>query len=73
VSPIIWKPELVGPKARFLPLNPFFSMMEIVRAPLLAATPGAVAWLAAIAYSAALCAIAWAMFARVRGRLAFWV
>jgi lipopolysaccharide transport system permease protein len=73
VSPIIWKPELVGPKARFLPLNPFFSLMETVRAPLLGYAPGADVWLATACYSIALCAVSWAVFLRVRGRLAFWV
>ena len=33
VSPIIWKPELIEHGRRFLPLNPFFALLEIVRAP----------------------------------------
>lgn len=73
VTPIIWKPELVGTKARFLPLNPFFSLMEVVRAPLLGEVPGHTVWATAILYSLGLCALAWALFSRVRGRLAFWV
>jgi lipopolysaccharide transport system permease protein len=73
VTPIIWKPELVGENARFLPLNPFYSIMEIVRAPLLGGSPDVLNWIAAIVSSLILCAIAWALFLRVRGRLAFWV
>jgi lipopolysaccharide transport system permease protein len=73
VSPIIWKPELVGAGVKYLPLNPFYVLTEVVRAPLLGASPGKLVLLCATLYSAALCAITWALFARVRGRLAFWV
>ncbi len=74
VSPIIWKPELLqGASARWLPANPFFSLLEIVRAPLLREVPTAITWASALGYSAALCLAAWFVFARLRGRLAFWV
>lgn len=74
VSPIIWKPELLeGESARWLPANPFFSLLEIVRAPLLHEVPTAITWVSALGYSAALCLVAWFVFARLRGRLAFWV
>lgn len=73
VSPIIWKPELVGTGARYLPLNPFFTLTEILRGPLLGTVPSPLVYVSAILYSAALCAVTWALFARVRGRLAFWV
>ena len=75
VSPIIWKPDLLGTgrSAALLLLNPFYSLLEIVRAPLLGGAPRDVIWLSAIGYSVALWVIAWLLFARVRGRLAFWV
>ncbi len=73
LSPIIWKPELFGPRARFLPLNPFFALFEIVRGPLLGEVPSAYTVLSAILYSALLCVVSWSLFVRVRGRLAFWV
>lgn len=74
VSPVIWKPELLaGPQARWLPLNPFYSLLEIVRGPLLGHHTGWAIWMSALGYSALLCGVAWLVFARVRGRLAFWV
>lgn len=74
ISPVIWKPELlVGPQAGYLPFNPFFTLLEIVRAPLLGQAASAAVWGSALAFSALLCAAAWLLFARVRGRLAFWV
>ena len=74
VSPIIWKPELLKPESQtLLPLNPFFSLLEVVRGPFLNQMPGGWIWLSAILYSAALVMAAWFMFVRVRSRLAFWV
>ena len=74
ISPVIWKPELLkGAQATLLPLNPFYSLLEIVRAPLLGGAADWQVWLSALGYSALLCGVAWLLFARVRGRLAFWV
>ncbi len=74
VSPIIWKPELVGHVyGRLLPLNPFYCLFEIVRGPLLGTLPGWQTYLMAVTYSLMLCAASWSLFVRVRGRLAFWV
>ena len=74
VTPIIWKPELISDARRLLlPLNPFFALLEIVRAPLLGELPSWQACAAAVAFSALLCSFAWGLFLRVRGRLAFWL
>jgi lipopolysaccharide transport system permease protein len=74
ISPIIWKPELLsGVKRELLPLNPFYSLLELVRAPLFGAMPDGIVWVSALAYSALLLGVSWLMFVRVRGRLAFWV
>ncbi len=74
VTPVIWKPELVGPaRQALLPLNPFYDLLEVVRAPLLGHVPSSPAYLGAIGFSALLCGVAWLLFARVRGRIAFWV
>jgi lipopolysaccharide transport system permease protein len=73
LTPVIWQPEQLGRHAVWLPLNPFFVLLEIVRAPLLGSTPTGVVWLAAILYSLILCGMSWALFTRARGRVAFWV
>jgi ABC-type taurine transport system ATPase subunit len=74
VSPIIWRPELLtSAHASWLPFNPFFTLLEVVRGPLLGAVPGWHVWLSASGYSAALCLVARLGFARVRPHLAFWV
>jgi lipopolysaccharide transport system permease protein len=73
LTPVIWQPEQLGPRAELLPYNPFFALLEIVRAPLLGHTPSADTWIAAVLYSIVLCGASWALFVRARGRVAFWV
>ncbi len=73
MTPIIWKPELVGHWQPWLPLNPFYSMMEIVRAPLLGRPFPLIEWVASLVYSGLLGVAAFALFARFRNRIAFWV
>lgn len=73
LTPVIWQPEQLGPQQWMLPFNPFFAMLEIVRAPLLGQEPTAVVWLAAVLYSLALAGVTWLLFVRARGRVAFWI
>ena len=73
ISPIIWKPEQLGAKAAYLPLNPFFSLLEIMRAPMLGESASLTIWISACIYTLLLCGGSWAFFVRARGRLAFWL
>ena len=74
VTPVIWRPELVGPSRTWLlPFNPFFALLQIVRAPLLGAVPTLADYGSALFYSVLLCGFTWVFFARVRGRIAFWI
>lgn len=73
LTPVIWQPQQLGAHQYWLPLNPFFALLEIVRAPLLGMTPTWQVWAAALIYSVALCALSWVLFVRARGRVAFWL
>jgi lipopolysaccharide transport system permease protein len=73
MSPVIWKPELLGARARWLPLNPFYTVMETIRGPLIEGGASPVVWLSAIVFTLFTCAAAFAFFVRFRGRIAFWV
>ena len=73
ITPVIWKPEQLGRHGWWLPINPFYCLLEIVRAPILGMTLQPVLWGAALGYSLLLWCAAWVVFARARGRLAFWV
>ncbi len=73
VTPIIWKPEQLGAQAWMLPFNPFFALIEVVRAPMLGAVPSAMTWLMAMAYSLLLLGVTWWLMVRARGRVPFWM
>jgi lipopolysaccharide transport system permease protein len=73
VTPVIWKPEQLGVHAWVLPYNPFFALLEIVRAPMLGYLPSLQTWLMALVYSLILFGATWWLFTRSRGRVAFWL
>jgi lipopolysaccharide transport system permease protein len=74
MTPVIWKPDQLGPNSiANLAFNPFFDLLEIVRGPLLGTGIAGTTWLGALIYSVVLCAISWAFFVRIRGRVTFWV
>jgi lipopolysaccharide transport system permease protein len=73
ITPIMWQPEQLGRHGWWLPFNPFDALMEVVRAPLLGSAASWFTWLLAVGYSLLFCAVAWLLFSRVRGRLAYWM
>jgi len=73
LTPVIWQPEQLGLNQWMLPFNPFFALLEIVRAPLLGSVPPQTIWKAALLYSGILCMVSWLFFVRARGRVPFWM
>ena len=73
MTPVIWKPSQLGARGWWLPLNPFDSLLEVVRAPLLGVTPTPLIWGAALGYSALLWLVSGVLFSRARPRIAFWI
>lgn len=73
LTPIIWKPELLQERAFFLWANPFYYIVEVVRAPLLGKPVPAVVWIVVTAITVVWFAVAVAFFARFRHRIAYWV
>lgn len=73
MTPVIWKPDQLGPGLNKLPLNPFYDLLEIVRGPILGTGVNVETWAGTLFYSAALCAVSWAFFVKARGRVTFWV
>lgn len=75
LTPIVWMPELMEQRTHLyiLKANPFYHLMEIVRAPLLGQAPSMENW----AVSIGLCVVGWAitlvLFGRYRRRIAYWL
>ena len=65
--------ELLGEQQAWLPLNPFYVLMETVRGPLVEGGASGLVWLSAVCFTLLTCAASFAFFVRFRGRIAFWV
>jgi len=73
LSPVLWKPQLLGHWEFLLPLNPVYVLMETVRGPLVSGGASWLVWGAALFYTVILCSLAFLFFVRFRSRIAFWV
>jgi len=73
VTPIFWKPELLKGREYITDLNPFFHLLEIVRAPLLGGVPSAKSWFAVALITLINVVVTGAFFARFRSRISYWV
>ena len=72
-TPIIWTPALMSKRAWLVDFNPFHHLLEVVRAPLLGELPAAGSWPAVAAMTVAGWGGALALYARYRGRIAYWL
>jgi lipopolysaccharide transport system permease protein len=73
VSGVMYRPEMLGHRGFFLLYDPFFTVLQVLRAPLLGFIPTTSVYVSALAFSAILCGMSWLVFLRVRHRIAFWV
>ncbi|WP_454692324.1 ABC transporter permease [Achromobacter aloeverae] len=75
LTPIMWLPHLLPQRAGayIVDANPFYHLIEIVRAPLLGETPQLENWLV----SGVMCIVGWAVtlmfYGRYRRRIAYWL
>jgi ABC-2 type transport system permease protein/lipopolysaccharide transport system permease protein len=73
LTPIMWKPEFLGQRSYLVAVNPFFHLIEMVRAPLLGHSPSLENCAAVGTITAINLAIAAAFFVNYRSRIAYWV
>jgi lipopolysaccharide transport system permease protein len=73
LTPIFWKPGSLRGHAYITDFNPFFHLLEIVRAPLLGNLPSAANYFVVLFLTLINVAIASAFFSRFRSRIAYWV
>lgn len=72
VTPIIWKPEHLGPYETIAHLNPFMSFVDLIRAPLLGQAPDLMSWLVAGVVTVCGWVAAFNAFVRFRARIPYW-
>jgi lipopolysaccharide transport system permease protein len=73
VTPIIWKPELLGTNSVLMTFNPFYHLCEIVRAPLLGHVPSLENYIAVAVVTVLNLLLAAVIFVRFRSRISYWV
>ncbi len=76
LTPIMWNPVMLehrGLAKALIELNPFFSLLEIMRGPLMGLPIESHTWLMALGYSAALILITGLVFTRARPRIPYWI
>ncbi len=73
VTPIFWKPELLKSRSYIADLNPFYHLIEIVRAPLLGTTPSMKNYAAVLLITIINLGVGGAFFIRFRSRISYWV
>ena len=73
LTPIIWKPELLGNRIAFVQVNPFFHFVELIRAPLLGSVPAPLTWGVVLAVTAAGWLVTGLFFRRFRSRIPYWL
>jgi len=73
-TPILWRAEALPPDRQLIAsINPFHYLISIVRDPILGVPPPIWYWGVAIASTAIALAVAFAVFARYRARIAYWL
>lgn len=73
ITPIIWMPGLLGERSYLAEANPFFHLIELIRAPLLGSAPSGHTLIVAIAITATNLLVATLLFSRYRSRIAYWI
>jgi lipopolysaccharide transport system permease protein len=73
VSGVMYRPEMLGHRGAFLLYDPFYTILEVLRAPLMGTIPSTAIYVSALGFSAVMCVLSWVVFLRVRHRIAFWV
>lgn len=73
VTPIFWTVDVFPSRPAFIDLNPFYHLIELVRAPLLGQMPHELSWFFAIALLIVGFPITFYIFKRSYPRIPFWV
>jgi ABC-type polysaccharide/polyol phosphate export permease len=73
VTPIMWPPSALGNNQWWAVLNPLYTVIDIVRSPLLGLPISPHSWSILVIVTLCNCALSFVFFARFRSRIAFWV
>lgn len=74
VTPVMWQPTALPPnKQIFVTLNPFNSLVDIIRAPLLGHMPSVTSYITVAIVTLVGATLTWHMFVKYRARIIYWL
>jgi ABC-2 type transport system permease protein/lipopolysaccharide transport system permease protein len=73
ITPIFWPIDALGDWKSIAALNPLFAAIDTVRAPLLGVAVSETSWIVLLFTTVAGCGMTFALFARFRTRIAYWI
>jgi len=73
MTPIIWPAEMLGRYQAIATYNPLFAAVDVVRAPLLGVATAETSWIILLLMTVLGCGVTFAVFARFRSRIAYWI
>jgi ABC-type polysaccharide/polyol phosphate export permease len=75
ITPVLWSPQMLSGRTKFVfvDLNPLYSFIDVVRAPLLGRTPTLWSYGMILIITVLGWALTFELFSRFRKRIAFWV
>jgi len=73
LTPVMWKPDMLGRHQWAAAWNPFYHFLEVVRAPLVGAATNWFSWALVLGITVIGYTAAFLLFARFRVRIAYWV
>lgn len=73
VTPIFWSVQSLPDRITFILFNPFYHLLEIVRAPLLGQAPELISWLVSIGLIFVFIPVTLYLYRRAYARISYWV
>jgi ABC-type polysaccharide/polyol phosphate export permease len=73
ITPVFWFPDMLGTLGMIGRLNPLYASIDVIRAPILGVAVHWTSWPVLLALTTAGAAATFALFARFRSRIVFWV
>jgi lipopolysaccharide transport system permease protein len=73
ITPIIFRPEVLGNRAWIAEWNPLYHLIEVVRAPIVAAAVPLASWAYLAAFTLGGSLVTLLLFARTRARVPYWL
>lgn len=73
MTPVLYPVEALKEWQPIATYNPFFCAIDVIRAPLLGATPAETSWAVLLVWTVISTGVGFALFAKFRSRIAYWV